>query len=194
MKVNVSILAVTSIAIILLIISFNPTHGEPVDRYWSVLKPYNQSFTHSKADGFIGVKFTEDYNRLVYSVNVNNIDNITGIYLYSRGNETESAKVIFDLLKEAREVKVKEKFKETSALIIKTKEIEGTVVVGGVTPDDLHGIMKGKSLKDLRKMLTKGDTFVVVTTADYPKGEIGGTDFVPIERFFPDTSDFHWKS
>jgi len=33
---------------------------------------------------------------------------------------------------------------------------------------------------------------VIVTTKQFPRGEIGGGDFVPIDRFFPDTSDFNW--
>jgi len=44
------------------------------------------SITH--AHGYIGLKFTEDFKKLVYNVNVNNIDNITGI------TSTAEAKII----------------------------------------------------------------------------------------------------
>jgi hypothetical protein len=37
------------------------------------------------------------------------------------------------------------------------------------------------------------DVFVVVATKEFPQGEIFGHEFVPIERFFPDTSDFKWN-
>ncbi|MDW0331240.1 MAG: CHRD domain-containing protein, partial [Nitrososphaeraceae archaeon] len=146
------------------------------------------------AHGFIGVKFREDFKQLVYNVNVNNIDNITGIYLYSRGNDNEEPRIILDLLKEAKEVRVKDIFKETSTLLGKKHEIEGTVSVGGVTSDDLRGDLKGKSLKDLHKLMLHGGTFIKILTKEFPRGEIGGSDFVPIDRFFPDMSDFRWKS
>ena len=101
--------------------------------------------------------------------------------------------MILDLLEEAKEVKVKDKFKEASIILASKHEVEGTVAVGGVTSDDLQGELKGKSLEDLHKMLIKGGTYVVVDTKEYPRGEIGGGEFVPIDRFFPDTSDFQWN-
>jgi len=89
--------------------------------------------------------------------------------------------------------KYKDKFKEASIILASKNEVEGTVAVGGVTSDDLQGELKGKSLEDLHKMLIKGGTYVVVDTKEYPRGEIGGGEFVPIDRFFPDTSDFQWN-
>lgn len=164
-----------------------------VDRYWSVLQSYHQDSSTPSAHGFIGVKFREDFKQLVYNINVNNIDNITGIYLYSHGGNTNNPTMILDLLEEAKEVKVKDKFKEASIILASKHEVEGTVAVGGVTSDDLQGELKGKSLEDLHKMLIKGGIYVVVDTKEYPRGEIGGGEFVPIDRFFPDTSDFHWN-
>jgi hypothetical protein len=174
------------------IIYSNTAEAVQVDRYWSVLDEYDHTPSTSDAGGFIGIKFREDFKQLVYNVNVNNIDNITGIYLYNRGDDTNKATMILDLLQEAKEVKVKDKFKEASMLLNKKHEIEGTVAVGGVTSADLQGELKGKSLKDLHKLITDGRSFVIVTTKQFPRGEIGGGDFVPIDRFFPDTSDFNW--
>src|SRR6185436_7659407 len=164
-----------------------------VDRYWSVLEANKQTPSASDPHGFVGVKFREDFKQLVYNINVNNIDNITGIYLYSHGDNTNNPTIILDLLEEAKEVKVKDKFKEASIILASKHEVEGTVAVGGVTSDDLQGELKGKSLEDLHKMLIKGGTYVVVDTKEYPRGEIGGGEFVPIDRFFPDTSDFQWN-
>jgi CHRD domain len=165
-----------------------------VDRYWSVLEG-NQLTppTITYAHGFIGLKFREDFKQLVYNVNVNNIDNITGIYVYSRGDDTKNATMLLDLLKEAKEVKVKDKFKEASIMLAKKHEVEGTVAVGGVTSDDLQGDLKAKSLRDLHKLMLNGGIFVIVTTKEFPHGEIGGGEFVPIDRFFPDISDFNWS-
>jgi hypothetical protein len=124
---------------------------------------------------------------------MNNIDNISGIYVYSRGDNTKNATMILDLLEEAKEVKVKEKYKETNMKLAHKYEVEGTVTVGGVTSDDLHGELKGKSLEDLHKLMLNGGMYVIVVTKDFPRGEIGGGEFVPIDRFFPDISDFDWN-
>lgn len=176
-----------------LIFSEATINAAQVDRYWGVLQAYHQSPSSSSAHGFIGVKFREDFKQLVYNINVNNIDNITGILLYGHGPNSKNSTMILDLLEEAKEVKVKNKFKEASIILASKHQVEGTVTVGGVTSDDLQGELKGKTLKDLHKMLVNGETYVVVFTKQYPSGEIGGGDFVPIDRFFPDTSDFQWN-
>lgn len=185
-------LMIIAIATLTGIIYSNTTEAVQVERYWTVLQAYDWSPSDTYANGFIGVKFREDFKQLVYNVNVNNLDNITGIYLYSRGNDNEEPRIILDLLKEAKEVKVKDKFEETSNLLAKKHEVEGTVAIGGVTSDDLRGDLKGKSIKDLHEMLVRGRTLVVVNTKEFPGGEIGGGDFAPIDRFFPDMSDFRW--
>ena len=177
-----------------LIYSNTTVKGLQVDRYWSVLEG-NQLTppTITYAHGFIGLKFREDFKQLVYNVNVNNIDNITGIYVYSRGDNTKNANMLLNLLEEAKEVKVKEKFKEASLMLAKKNEVEGTAAIGGVTSDDLQGELKGKSLEDLHKLMLNGGIFVIVVTKEFPRGEIGGGEFVPIDRFFPDISDFDWN-
>lgn len=165
-----------------------------VDRFWSVLEgdqlmPPTTTYAH----GFIGLKFREDFKQLVYNVNVNNIDNITSMYIYSRGDNTKNGTMLLDLLEEAKEVKVKEKYKETNMKLAHKSEVEGTIAVGGVTSDDLQGELKGKSLEDLHKLMLNGGIFVIVVTKQFPLGEIGGGEFVPIDRFFPDISDFDWN-
>jgi hypothetical protein len=101
--------------------------------------------------------------------------------------------MLLDLLEEAKEVKVKEKYKETNMMLANKSEVEGTVAVGGVTSDDLQGELKGKSLEDLHKLMLNGGIYVIVMTKEFPHGEIGGGEFVPIDRFFPDISDFDWN-
>ncbi len=187
-------LLIISVATLSGIIYSNTAEAVQVERYWSVLEANDHSSPNTDAQGFVGVKFREDFKQLVYNVNVNNIDNITGIYLYSHGNDNEEPRIILDLLKEAKEVRVKDVFKQTSTLLGKKHEIEGTVSVGGITSDDLRGDLKGKSLKDLHKLMLHGGTFIKILTKEFPRGEIGGSEFVPIDRFFPDMSDFRWKS
>jgi hypothetical protein len=52
---------------------------------------------------------------------------------------------------------------------------------------------KGKSLEDLHKLMQNGGIFVIVVTKQFRRGEIGGGELVPIDRFFPDISDFDWN-
>jgi hypothetical protein len=177
-----------------LIYSNTTVNALQVDRFWSVLEgdqlmPPTTTYAH----GFIGLKFREDFKQLVYNVNVNNIDNITSMYIYSRGDNTKNGTMLLDLLEEAKEVKVKEKYKETNMKLAHKSEVEGTIAVGGVTSDDLQGELKGKSLEDLYKLMLNGGIFVIVVTKQFPRGEIGGGEFVPIDRFFPDISDFDWN-
>lgn len=149
--------------------------------------------TTTYAHGFIGLKFREDFKQLVYNVNVNNIDNITSMYIYSRDDNTKNGTMLLDLLEEAKEVRVKEKYKETDMMLANKSEVEGTVAVGGVTSEDLQEELKGKSLEDFRNLMLDGRIFVIVVTKQFPRGEIGGGEFMPIDRFFPDISDFDWN-
>ena len=189
------LMMVTVISILAgLIYSNISIHAVQVDRYWSVLDGDQQkppAVTH--AYGYIGLKFTEDFKKLVYNVNLNNIDDITGIYLYSRDDNNHGGNMILDLLEEAREVKVKEKYDETNLNLTRDKELEGSIAVGGVTSNDLKGELNGKSLVDLQKLMLNGKMYVTVQTKDFPLGEITGDEFVPIDRFFPDISDFDWN-
>lgn len=177
------------------LIHFNRSiNAVQVDRYWSVLDGDQQKpSTITHAHGYIGLKFTEDFEKLVYNVNLNNIDNVTGIYLYSRAGNNHGGNMILDLLQEAKEVKVKEKFEETNLNLTHDNELEGSIAVGGVTSDDLKGELDGKSLSDLQKLMLNGKVYVMVQTKDFPLGEITGNEFVPIDRFFPDISDFDWN-
>ena len=78
-------------------------------------------------------------------------------------------------------------------MLAKKHEVEGTAAIGGITSDDLQGELKDKSLEDFHKLMLDGGIFVIVVTKQFPRGEIGGGEFVPIDRFFPDISDFNWN-
>ena len=82
--------------------------------------------------------------------------------------------MLLNLLEEAKEVKVKEKFKEFTAMLAKKQELQGTADIGGVPSDDLQGELKRKTLEDLHKLMLNGGIFVIVVTKQFPRGEIGG--------------------
>jgi hypothetical protein len=88
MRNLICLLPVASIAFLSELIYANPVvFAENVYRYWTVLDGDQQIPTNNtNARGFVSLKFQEDMSRLVYNVNVDNIDNITGVYLY-HGNE-----------------------------------------------------------------------------------------------------------
>jgi len=175
-----------SIVFLCELIYSNPiVFAENVDRFWAVLTGQQQvPPNNTNAVGYVGFKFADDPNRLVYSVNVDDIHNITSVYLYD-----QNGTMILDLLEEAKELKND----DINIIKVTEHEIEGTLAVGGVTSDDLQGKLKGKSLSDLRKMIMEEQVYVSILTKAYPHGEIRGNEFIPIDRALPDISDFHWN-
>ena len=168
-------------------------NAEQVDRFWCVLDgrqqvPPNTTYAH----GFIGLKFTEDLKRLVYNINLNDIHNLTGIYLYSSKNNMHAANMILDLFEQEKEVKLKSNA-DVRMPKVNQSDVEGTVAIGGVTSQDLRGELKGKSLQDLKNLMMSGGVHVTVQTKDFPLGEIRGNEFIPIDRIFPDIADFQWN-
>jgi CHRD domain-containing protein len=160
-----------------------------LDRYWMVLSGDQQTpAVNTDAIGFVGLKFTDDSTRLVYNVNLDNIHNVTGIYLYYSSPPGNDARVL-DLLHEARESNKQFKVLQT----VGSLETTGTVGLGGVTKHDLTGPLKGNSLSHLHKLVDDGKLVIVVHTMDFPNGEIRGNSFVGIDRVFPDLDEFRWN-
>lgn len=99
-----------------------------LNRYWTALNGDQQiPPVDTDARGFVGLKFSDDYTQLIYNVNLHNIHNVTGIYLYY-GNDTQNAKPVLDLLK-----KTKESNREDERASDITKDGHTTVVIGDVT-------------------------------------------------------------
>ncbi|MDW0314604.1 MAG: CHRD domain-containing protein [Nitrososphaeraceae archaeon] len=174
----------------LLFYSNSTTYAVKVDRYWAVLTAYNEITPNtSNAVGFVALKFQEDFKKLIFSINVDNIDNVTGIYIY-QGDKNQSASIVLDLIQEARE---RGNDDTNIVKISKNGEITGTLAVGGVTSEDLQGQLKGKSLKDLYNSIINRTAYICVHTKDFPEGEISAGSFIPTDRVFPDMSDFNWN-
>ena len=65
------------------------------NRYWVALNGDQQiPPIETDALGFVGLKFSDGYTQLIYNVNIHDIDNVTGIYLYY-GNDTQNASIRF---------------------------------------------------------------------------------------------------
>jgi CHRD domain-containing protein len=174
------------------IINSNPMTYAVVnqDRYWSVLSGAQQlPPVNTSAIGYAGFKFPDDMTWLIYTVNAENIGNVTGIYLY-QNDKNQSGTIVLDLLKAERE------HHSDDAKIVNTTskgKITGTLSVGGATKDNLQGQLKGKSVSDLHEMMVNGTVYVIIHTKDFPNGEIRGNSFVGIDRLFPDFTDIKWE-
>jgi hypothetical protein len=190
MKLNLMYLSISVVSLSLLVY-FTPNVAavDQLDRYWIVLDGDQQiPPVETDAVGFVGLKFQDDATRLVYNINLDNIHNVTGVYLYHK-NKNQNGSAVLDLLKETQESN--REFAGVSE-ITRAGEITGTISLGGVTKEDLSGELKGKTLSDLRELMQNGELYITVHTKNFPNGEISGHSFIGIDRVFPDLDEFEW--
>ena len=161
-----------------------------IDRYWSGLTGDRQiPPVNTDARGYVGLKFDDDLSVFVFTVNAENIGNVTGIYFY-KGDKNQNGSVVLDLLKAEKEHKIN----DIKILNVTSKgKLTGTLAAGGATKDDLQGELKGKSLSDFYDLMVNGSLYVVVHTKDFSNGEIRGNSFVPMDDLFPTDSEVEWK-
>ena len=125
-----------------------------------------------------------NFSRVVYSVNVQGIGNVTGIYL-----KNQNGTIILDLLNETRELR-----KNIDKVVYHNNGItRGTIALGAATKKDLQGTLEGKPLYSLLASMVNGSSYIVINTKEFPNGEIRGNSFVGIDRVFPDIPDIKWK-
>jgi hypothetical protein len=154
-----------------------------VNRYWVALLPD----VNSDATGYIGFKFSDDFNELIYVVNVHNIDNITSANLYLK-NDTQGTIPVLDLLKKPRESnREDDRWSNTT----KEGQITGTINLTGITKKDLTGALDGKSIEHLLKLMRQGMLYIALHTEDHPNGELRGDSFVGMDDVFHDSDEFN---
>jgi hypothetical protein len=164
------------------------TYGQ-LNRYWVALNTYeNVPPVITNAKGFVGFKFSDDFNQLIYNVNVHNIDNITEVYLYVK-NDIQVHDPVLDLLKKFRE---SNREKDRWSDVTREGQTTGTINLSGVTEKEITGPLKGESMKDLHKLMVDNMLYVVVYTRDYPNGELRGDSFVGMDDVFHDADEFNW--
>lgn len=179
-------IALLLVPTLVLLLFINPVaYAVNLDRYWSILTADQQvSPTNSTAKGFFGAKFMNNFSRVVYSVNVEGIGNVTGIYL-----KNQNGTIILDLLNETRELR-----KNIDKVVYHNDGItRGTIALGAATKKDLQGTLEGKPLYSLLASMVNGSSYIVINTKEFPNGEIRGNSFVGIDRVFPDIPDIKWK-
>jgi hypothetical protein len=161
-----------------------------IDRYWSGLTgDWQIPPVNTDARGYLGLKFQDDLSRFVFTVNAENIGNVTNIYIY-KGDKNQNRTVVLDLLKAEKDLPID----DVKILNVTSKgKLTGTLAAGGATKNDLQGDLKGKSLSDFYKLMVNGSIYVILHTKDFPNGEIRGNSFVPMDDLFPDDSSINWK-
>jgi hypothetical protein len=158
-------------------------------RYWVALVRDQQiSPGDTDAIGFVGFKFSDDYDQLIYNVNVHNIDNITGIYVYLK-NDSQRTTPELDLIKNIRESN-REAYRWSD--ITEKGQSTGTLNLDGIMKEDLTGPLKDVSIKQLHKLMHDGMLYIVVHTKDHPNGELRGDSFVGMDDPFQEDK-IKWK-
>ena len=180
-----------------IVISFQIIYSYPmvnaatqIDRYWSALTGDGQvPPVNTDARGYVGLKFDDDLGVFVFTVNAENIGNVTGIYAY-KDDKNQNGSVVLDFMKAEKERKIN----DIKILNVTSKgKLTGTLAAGGATKDNLQGELRGKSLSDFYNLMVNGSLYVVVHTKDFPKGEIRGNSFVAMDDLFPTDSEIEWK-
>ena len=96
-------------------------------------------------------------NHLDFKVNVTNLENIKSAQIHL-GEFGQNGEIIVSLLKSLSPVDVH----------------NGTLVEGQVTPSELVGPLKGKTINELLQLFNNTKTYVNIHTEQYPNGEIRG--------------------
>ena len=129
-----------------------------IDRYWTALTG-NQQLPPVKTDalGFVGLKFQDDLSRFVFTVNAENIGNVTGIYIY-KGKENQNGTVVLDLMKAERDLKMDKRIINVTS----EGKMTGTLTTGGITKKELQGELKDKSVSDFYNLMTNGSIYISI--------------------------------
>ena len=187
-----SLIVIASIVFLAQLSYSNPivNSENQIDRYWTALTG-NQQIPPVKTDalGFVGLKFQDDLSRFVFTVNAENIGNVTGIYIY-KGKENQNGTVVLDLMKAERDLKMDKRIINVTS----EGKMTGTLTTGGITKKELQGELKDKSVSDFYNLMTNGSIYVSILTKDFPKGEIRGNSFVGIDDLFPTDIGIQWKT
>ena len=120
---------------------------------------------NTAATGTATFEPTPDGMKLSYKITLNNIDKVTMAHIH-KGKPGENGPIIVTL------------FNSPSS---PTGKLNGnnTLVEGNIMAENLEGLLAGKGIPDLIKMIKDNDAYTNVHTVQNPKGEIRG-QIVPV--------------
>jgi CHRD domain len=149
------ILLLLSILIIIPFYTFNTAFSED-KKYFTPLTGMEE--VPPVNTNSIGIAFFELLNNhLEFKVNVTNLENIKSAQIHL-GEFGQNGEIIVSLLKSLSPVDIH----------------NGTLVEGQVTPSELVGPLKGKTINELVQLFNNTKTYVNIHTEQYPNGEIRG--------------------
>jgi CHRD domain len=146
--------------VILSSISENFTYAQPI-KFKAKLKgdnevpPVNTTATGTAKFTIKHFKVKDDV--ITSKINVTGITNLTGAHIYV-GNNSEIGQPMVDLLKSSKENKTQDRL----------------IITADIKASDFEGLMKGKTLEDLRRAMASEGTYVNIQTSDHPDGQIRG--------------------
>lgn len=111
----------------------------------------------TKATGEAVFKLSKDGKELSYTLKVKNIDDVILAHIHA-GKKGENGAPVAPLFGDSK----------------KEGTFSGVLAKGTITDKDLVGVLEGKTLDDLVKMIKEGDAYVNVHTAKNRAGEIRG--------------------
>jgi hypothetical protein len=120
---------------------------------------------NTPATGTATFEPTPDGMKLSYKITLNNIDKVTMAHIH-KGTAGENGPIIVTLY---------------NSPSLPTGKLNGnnTLVEGNILADNLQGLLAGKRIPDLIKMIKDNDAYTNVHTIQNPKGEIRG-QIIPV--------------
>jgi len=111
----------------------------------------------SKSSGIAAFDLNSAGTQMKYTLNATNIDKVIAAHIH-KGKSTDNGPIVVNL------------FIPSKA----TGKIEGTLAQSSINSTSLIGLLKGKLITDLIKLINSGQAYVNVHTTQNPPGEVRG--------------------
>jgi hypothetical protein len=139
------------------VIFANQINAQQQNGYLTVLNGKNEVPSHPDvtATGISGFIVNSGNSKVWYQIEGEGLKGVTQAHIHS-GKANENGPVVATLFKGSKDT------------------VNGALVQGSITADNLEGPLKGKSISDLVSLIDKSSAYVNVHTQSFPDGEIRG--------------------
>ena len=124
----------------------------------------------TKARGLAKFQLNQDGTELKFKIIVANIENVIGAHIHFAPVDANGP-IVLSMVPDTAG------FLADGAFITDPLTLNGILVEGTATADDLVGPLEGEELEDLILLIENGDTYVNVHTVENRPGEIRGQIF-----------------